>query len=128
MTHDPSIPGPAIILVEDEPDILILLQRLLRPLAGDYTIVLAPDGAAALEQIKLRTVPLVITDYNMPNMNGLQLTTEVKSSSPTTKVALVTAYHTPQLQHTAIAHGVDYYLPKPFSIDELEAILIRVIH
>lgn len=125
---DQSGAGPAIILVEDEPDILILLQRLLRPLAGNYTIVLAHDGAAALEQVKRRQVPLMITDYNMPAMNGLQLTAAVKSHSPSTKIALVTAYHTPQLQQTALAQGVDYYLPKPFSIDELEAILIRVLH
>lgn len=117
-----------IILVEDEPDILHLLQRLLQPLIGNYTIISASDGQTALKYIQNDDVPLLITDYNMPEMNGLLLTTQVKERSPSTKVALITAYHTPQLQRLARSHGVDYYLPKPFSIDELEMLLGRVLH
>jgi two-component system response regulator (stage 0 sporulation protein F) len=116
-----------IILVEDEPDILHLLQRLLQPLIGDYTIVSASDGQTALTYLQNDDVPLLITDYNMPEMNGLLLTSQVKERSPSTKVALITAYHTPQLQRLARLHGVDYYLPKPFSIDELEMLLGRVL-
>lgn len=122
-----TINTKTIILVEDEPDILRLLQRLLRPLIGDYTVVSASDGKTALQHMHNYDVLLLITDYNMPEMNGLQLTTQVKQHSPSTKVALITAYHTPELQRLARLHGVDYYLPKPFSIDELETLLLRVL-
>ena len=63
--------NPAIVLVEDEPDILSILHRLMRDLTGGYDIVTVSSGIDALAQIALRTVPLVITDYNMPGMNGL---------------------------------------------------------
>lgn len=124
---DQSSNRPAIILAEDEPDILAILHRLVRNLVPHYEVITVGDGNAALEQLKQRPVPLVIADYNMPGMTGLQLTTLIKDTSPTTKVMLVTAYHTPDLQQRARAQGVDHYLAKPFSIDELEQILLRVL-
>ncbi|MFN8566089.1 MAG: response regulator [Kouleothrix sp.] len=94
--------NPAIILVEDEPDILIILHRLMRDLTGGYDIVTVNGGAQALAQIALRPVPLVITDYNMPGMNGLQLTDAIKETRPT-HVVLITAYATPELEKRARA-------------------------
>jgi len=69
--------NPAIILVEDEPDILIILHRLMRDLTGGYDIVTVNGGAEALAQIALRPVPLVITDYNMPGMNAAEILREL---------------------------------------------------
>ncbi|ACL25923.1 MULTISPECIES: response regulator [Chloroflexus] len=119
--------NPAIILVEDEPDILIILHRLMRDLTGGYDIITVNSGADALAQIALRRVPLVITDYNMPGMNGLQLAAAVKETSPDTSVVMITAYATPELEKRAREQRVDYYLPKPFSLDRLEQIIRDVL-
>lgn len=119
--------NPAIVLVEDEPDILIILHRLMRDLTGGYDIVTVNGGAEALAQIALRPVPLVITDYNMPGMNGLQLTSAIKETSPETRVVLITAYATPELEKRARDQRVDYYLPKPFPLDRLEQIVRDVL-
>ena len=75
-------PHPAILVVDDEPDALIILRRLMRDLTSGYDILTASDGAEALAKIGDRPIPLVITDYTMPGMNGLQLLTEIKSRSP----------------------------------------------
>ncbi|MEF3273414.1 MAG: response regulator [Chloroflexus sp.] len=115
--------NPAIILVEDEPDILIILHRLMRDLTGGYDIITVNSGADALAQIALRRVPLVITDYNMPGMNGLQLAAAVKETSPNTIVVMITAYATPELERRAREQRIDYYLPKPFPLDRLEQIV-----
>ena len=127
MTHShspsPSSPRPAIVLVEDEPDILIILQRLLRHAATAYEIISVPDPTQALDQIVGRSVALLITDYNMPGMNGLQLTAMVKQQSPGTRVALITAYATPEMEQQARAAGADYYLTKPFDLDHLEQVV-----
>lgn len=85
------------------------------------------SGADALAQIALRRVPLVITDYNMPGMNGLQLAAAVKETSPDTSVVMITAYATPELEKRAREQRVDYYLPKPFSLDRLEQIIRDVL-
>src|SRR5262245_5292805 len=124
---DQSVRNPAIVLVEDEPDILIILHRLMRDLTGGYDIVTVNGGAEALAQIALRPVPLVITDYNMPGMNGLQLTAAIKETAPDTRVVLITAYATPELEKRAREHRVDYYLPKPFPLDRLEQIVRDVL-
>ena len=119
--------NPAIILVEDEPDILIILHRLMRDLTGGYDIVTVHGGAEALGQIALRPVPLVITDYNMPGMNGLQLAEKIKEAAPDTRVVMITAYATPELEKRAREQRVDYYLPKPFPLDRLEQIVKDVL-
>src|SRR5205823_14939552 len=93
--------NPAIILVEDEPDILIILHRLMRDLTGRYDIVTVNGGTEALAQIALRPVQLVITDYNMPGMNGLQLTAAIKETAPDTRVVLSKASSTPELENRA---------------------------
>jgi CheY-like chemotaxis protein len=124
---DTASRNPAIILVEDEPDILIILHRLMRDLTGGYDIVTVNGGAEALAQIALRPVPLVITDYNMPGMNGLQLAAAIKETSPRTSVVMITAYATPELEKKAREQRVDFYLPKPFPLDRLEQIVKEVL-
>ncbi len=124
---DVSGRNPAIILVEDEPDILIILHRLMRDLTGGYDIITVNSGADALAQIALRRVPLVITDYNMPGMNGLQLAAAIKETSPDTCVVMITAYATPELEKRAREQRIDYYLAKPFPLDRLEHIVRDVL-
>ena len=102
-------------------------EGLMRDLTGGYDIVTVNGGAEALAQIALRPVPLVITDYNMPGMNGLQLTAAIKETSPDTRVVLITAYATPELEKRAREQRVDHYLPKPFPLDRLEQIVRDVL-
>lgn len=99
--------NPAIILVEDEPDILIILHRLMQNLTSGYDVVTAKSGAEALAQVALRPVPLLITDFNMPGMNGLELARAVKEASPKTHIVLVTAYATPELERRARDTGIN---------------------
>jgi len=120
------IPASAIVLVEDEADILLILKRLVASIGTSCDIIAVSTGAAALAQVVLRRVPLVITDYNMVTMNGLQLTTAIKETSPATKVMLITAYATPELEKRAVEHNVDYWVPKPFSMDRVEEIVREV--
>ena len=114
---------PAIVLVDDEPDIRIILSRVLRHVADGYELIALGSGAAALEVLAARPVPLLITDYNMPGMNGLDLAHAVKAAAPTTTVVLLSAYVTPDMVRRAEEAGVDHSLPKPFSFDELEMIV-----
>jgi CheY-like chemotaxis protein len=95
----------------------------MRDLTGGYDIVAAADGAAALAQIEQRLVRLLITDYHLPRMNGLELARTVRRISPDTRIALITGYATDQLASDATAAGITYYLPKPFKLDDLEAIV-----
>jgi CheY-like chemotaxis protein len=69
----------------------------------------------------------LITDYNMLGMSGLELAQAVKAAAPSTTVVLVTAYVTRDLEQRSRAAGADYFLPKPFAFDQLEAIVRQVL-
>jgi two-component system, response regulator, stage 0 sporulation protein F len=115
--------NPAIILVDDEPDILRLLGLIVNSMATGYTILTCTDGDVALEQAMQQPTPLIITDYNLPGMNGLQLTAAVKARAPATRVVLISGYISPDLERRARDRGVDYVVRKPFQIDPLIEIL-----
>jgi CheY-like chemotaxis protein len=118
---------PAIIVVDDERDVLLILHRLLRDLVESCDIITASNGVEALSQLDQRRVALVITDYNMTGMNGLQLAAQVKARAPDTGVVLITAFASPDLQKRASKNSVDYYLPKPFALGTLEEIVQTMI-
>src|SRR3712207_1229101 len=89
---------PAILVVEDEPDILIVLRRILRDVTVGHDIVAVPDGTTALQHMERQHFALVITDYMMPDVNGLDLARSVRQQSPDTPVVMVTAYATAELE------------------------------
>jgi DNA-binding NtrC family response regulator len=119
----PARPAPTIVLVDDEPDIRIILRRLVAMVADGIDLVVVEDGAEALAVIRARPVALLITDYSMRGLNGLQLARAVKAVSPTTTVVVTSAYATHELAHHVAAAGADAFVPKPFPFDRLEAIV-----
>jgi CheY-like chemotaxis protein len=134
LTYDVTVPQlrpdvfnprmSAIVLVDDEPDVLTILHRVLRGLTSqDHALTGVSVGHAALELLGLFSVRLLITDYNMPGMNGLELIEAVKSVSPETHTVLITAYDSPDLRRRARASKADDYLPKPFALEQLEHIV-----
>jgi two-component system response regulator (stage 0 sporulation protein F) len=127
-----SAPRPlpaAIVLVDDEPTVRIILCRLLEVVADGYEIISVGTGAEALATLAERSVPLLITDYNMPGMNGVELSQRVKGTSPTTTttVVLISAYITAEVEQLSKAAGADYFMSKPFSFEQVEAIVRKAL-
>ena len=117
-----------ILVVDDEPDVLTILHRVLRDLRHNHALVAVSMSTAAVELLALCSISLLITDYNMPGMNGLQLIQTVKRASPHTRTVLLTAYDTPDLRQRLRTCPVDYYLPKPFPLERLEQIVQETLH
>jgi DNA-binding NtrC family response regulator len=118
---------PVILIVDDAPDMLLLLDVLLHHLAPTYDIITVLDAQSALHHLARRTVPLLITDYMMPVMNGLQLTAAVKATSPTTHVILISADDSVELEQRALSQQVDTFLPKAELLDRLEDVVHIVL-
>lgn len=114
-----------IVIVDDDRNIGFLIQRILRDIAPSYEIVFAQHGAGAIVQIDSRFVPLVITDYSMPDMNGVEVTQAVKLRSPQTKVLALTGMTSRAIQDAFRAAGADFFLPKPVALAELRDVLRR---
>jgi two-component system, response regulator, stage 0 sporulation protein F len=119
---------PAVLIVDDDPDMLAVLNPFMHNLAPTYDIIMVSDAHSALRHLADRTIALLITDYLMPGMNGLQLTAAVKTASPTTHVILVTAYGSAELEQRAREQHVDTFLPKAELLDHLGDVIRRVLH
>lgn len=117
-------PVPAVLVVDDTPSIQDLLIHTLRDLVP-YEVVAATDAAAALALLAARPVPLLITDYHLPDMRGDALVAAVKAASPATKVLMITADIA--IDASAEWPDVDRCLLKPFPLRELVAAVISLL-
>lgn len=110
--------APSVLIVEDDSATRRLYRFLLSN--GGYLVLEAEDGVAALEQIASHQCDLVITDMNMPRMDGMELIRNIRRDYPSIHVILITAFGTPDTQKQALKNGANDYLAKPFDFEELE--------
>ncbi|MGQ0704304.1 MAG: sigma-54-dependent transcriptional regulator [Gemmatimonadales bacterium] len=113
----------SILIVDDESGILDTLRILLRK--EGFEVATAQGGKAGLEQIRSGNHDMVLTDVRMPQVTGLDILTAAKEQDPMTPVILMTAQASLQTAIQAVNQGAFYYIQKPFSNDELLAILRR---
>jgi len=119
-----------LLYVEDDEDtrknMLEVLQHKVK------NVYVAKDGLEALETFKNNNIHFVISDYQMPKMNGNELCSEIKKISPDTHFVLLTAYNDSELLIKAIDSGVDKFLQKPIKakklftiIDDINAVVLN---
>jgi two-component system response regulator HydG len=118
-----SQPQPSVLVVDDESSILDTLRILLRK--EGYEVTTAQGGKAGLEQIRSGSHSIVLTDVRMPQVSGLDILRAAKDQDAETPVILMTAQASLQSAVQAVNEGAFYYIQKPFSNDELLAILKR---
>ena len=112
----------SILIVDDEANQRLMVEQALRALAFDWTISTAASGQEALESLALRPPDLIITDYHMPMMNGLELIARVRERHIPSRIILITAYSSPELYDAAQQLQVDHYLTKPVPLTLLRRI------
>lgn len=113
-----------ILIVDDEKVQREMLEGFL--VKQGYGAIAAADGQRALEKFKSGTFDLVLTDYRMPAMEGIQLLKEIKRLNPEAVVVIMTAYGTVGTAVTAMKEGAYDYLTKPIDLDELLLLIQRV--
>lgn len=116
-----------VLVVDDEEDMLWMLQRNLNKGMQDVEILAAKSGEEALALLSDITVNLVITDINMPGMNGLDLLVEINNRFPGTGVIIMTAYPSNAYENKAMMSGSLRFIEKPFDIKEVRAIVEDVL-
>jgi two-component system chemotaxis response regulator CheY len=97
--------------------------------AAGYQLIEAEDGAAALRQLRDRPVDLVITDVNMPNMDGLELTRQLRALGhfQKTPILLLTTESDPEMKSRGRAAGATGWIVKPFKQEQLLAVVSKVL-
>jgi len=116
-----------ILIVDDHPNTATMLARVLARIHYPVEVFTADSGENALRQIGNQPMDIVITDFMMPGMNGLELITRLKSEQKAAYTILITAYDTPGLSLSAKRLGVKDYLVKPVQPDLIQIIVSKVI-
>jgi DNA-binding NtrC family response regulator len=111
-----------LLIVDDEPAILKALQRIVRD--EGYRVLTAPDGEEALRLVAAEAVDIVLSDMDMPGMNGLDLMIRLRRNHPAAVRLLLTGRGTLAAAVGAINDGEVYrFMTKPWDIDELREVL-----
>ena len=110
--------APTILLVEDEPDLARVIQRELE--AGGYRVLHAADGMAGLHLHAAHQPDLIVLDWMLPKLNGLDVLRVVRRTAAT-PVLMLTARGEEADRVVGLEVGADDYLTKPFSMRELVA-------
>ena len=116
-----------VLIVDDQMSIRSLVRSGLNQL-GVIHIAEAADGVDAMKSLLLNPVHLIISDFNMPNMDGLDLLKAVRANPPTSKTAFImlTGRADRELVQKAVQFGVNNYLVKPFNVQVLKGKIEQV--
>lgn len=115
-----------ILIVDDEPRQVKALVSVVRQLKPDYTVIEAFDGDEALEIVYNNSVNIIISDINMPNLNGISLIKIISHIKNPPKIVMLTGYDDFEFAVQALRHQAFDYLLKPIGKPELVSLLERL--
>jgi response regulator RpfG family c-di-GMP phosphodiesterase len=116
--------GASILLVDDSLETLELLGDCLS--LSDCKVIKANTGNKALEMLKRNHVAIAIVDINLPDINGISVLDAIKQHDPTVAVVMITGYPEPNFVVNAMKKGASDFLIKPFELDKLMMVMMRV--
>lgn len=113
-----------ILIADDSRAMRQVVAYMLRE-AGyrGHTIIEAPDGAQALELARSQKPDLIISDWNMPNMSGIDFLKRLREGGSTTPFGFVTTEVSPEMRNLATASGAAFLIGKPFTATDFEVAL-----
>ena len=112
-----------ILLLDDDPDSLELYRDILLTLPSHPRVLTATSGARAIALLESEPFTLLISDLNMPKMDGLQVLTIVRRKFPQLRTAVLTSVGDEQFRARAYAMGIDLFLEKPHGKQEIQFLL-----
>ena len=118
--------GCNILVVDDEPTVAALLQRMLVRQGQEVTAVMS--GQEALDALEQKSFSMVITDLGMPNVSGAAVARRARQLYPEMPVVLATGWSDTITPERMAEMGVEHLLPKPFTYDQLRTILAEQLH
>ncbi len=114
--HEPPYPPDVVVVVDDEPSILLALERSL---AREFEVETFAAAEAAIARVRAGGVSVVLSDIGMPGMSGLDLLGAARELDPDLPFVLITGAPSVESATKAIERGVFRYLPKPIDGEEI---------
>ncbi|HET9467309.1 MAG TPA: sigma-54 dependent transcriptional regulator [Vicinamibacterales bacterium] len=116
--------APVLLVVDDEPGILRLIERFATKVGFD--VATAGSGREALQTLQSAKAAVALVDLRMPDVDGLEVLRRIRAADPDCQVILMTGHASIDTAIEAIKHGAMDYLSKPLDFDRLEVLLTRV--
>lgn len=125
--HDTAVKSRHVLVVDDAPELLLLLGKLVRRMG--YQVTTAPSVGRALEIVREQHIDLLITDWAMPEANGGDLIATLKQDARwrTLPVVVLTGHDTDTERRDAQRAGCDRFLVKPVMRDELQRVITEML-
>jgi DNA-binding response OmpR family regulator len=108
-----------ILLVEDDPELAHLIVSILAVERHNLDVV--GDGQTALAQLKLSKYELIILDWMLPTLSGMEVCRQFREKGGATPILMLTSKSSPEEKESGLDAGADDYLTKPFNVKELAA-------
>lgn len=116
-----------ILIIDDEANQRLMLERALCAHDSSWVVITAASGQEALELVEAHTPDLIITDYNMPGLSGLDVIAQVRNHGLGTRIILMTAYSSPELSEATRQLCIDHYITKPVPLSLLRRLASDVL-
>ena len=121
-----SDPKMKFLVVDDFSTMRRIVRNLLKEL-GFTNVDEAEDGVIALQKLKASEFDFVVTDWNMPNMTGIEFLNNLRAQGNQTTFGFVTSESNPAMKEQAIAGGAAFLLTKPFDAERLAEVVGAVV-
>ena len=117
-----------LLLIEDDKDLSYIVKSGLEELIGGYIVDLAENGIVGLERFKIFEPDVVVSDIEMPVLNGLEMTKKIRQTNSDVPIIFATGKIAPKDVTAGYEVGADNYIKKPFSPDELDAHVRKLLN
>jgi len=114
-----------ILIIDDDEEMSSLLRDFLRD--DGYEADFANNGGTALRKISQKPFDLVVTDFRMPGLTGLDILPEIKRLQPAAFVMVITAFGSEDLQRRSLEEGADAYVEKPIRFHKLKILIAELL-
>jgi len=108
-----------VLIVDDDRILCSLIQNKCKKYENLFRTILAGDGVEAVEQLQKHAISLVVTDLQMPRMDGFSLIAHLSDTYPDIPVIILTGFSTPHWKKAVLKESALEYIEKPFVVEEL---------
>lgn len=113
-------------LVDDEHSILYVLQNIIEQNFDDEVVGMSSDPQQAVNEIQLRDVDIVLVDFLMPEMSGIELIQTIKNVKPQIRFIMISKVQDGDMRAKAYQAGIEFFISKPLNIIEIKSVIKKV--